>query len=286
MNILTFDIEDWFHILDNESTRHEKDWLKYDSRLQYNVDRILALLKEQNQRATFFCLGWIAQKHPKVIQDIVLAGHELGTHSHLHQLVYQQSRKDFKDDLLDSIKSIEDVSGKKVTIYRSPGFSIKENCLWAFEILAEAGITIDCSIFPASRAHGGLPTISLSEPFKLYISNDVFLKEFPMSTYRIGPLRVVFSGGGYFRIFPYRAIKWFIRKSPYTMTYFHPRDFDPCQPLIKNLNTIRRIKSYYGLNSAFTKLTRLIEEFTFHSLDEADAIINWDQTKKVHLDRL
>ena len=285
MNILTFDIEDWFHILDNNSTRNEPDWANYKSRLNQNLETILTLLRENNQTATFFCLGWIAKKYPLAIREIIKAGHEIGTHSHLHQLVYQQSRSDFKDDLLQSIQILEDVTGKKISIYRSPGFSINKSCLWAFEILIQAGITTDCSIFPASRAHGGLPAISLSEPFKLYTGSG-FIKEFPMSTYRLGPLRFVFSGGGYFRIFPFRAIKWLMSQSKYTMTYFHPRDFDPDQPILPDLTAIRKIKSYYGLSTSLSKLSELIKEFDFYSLEEADEKIDWDLCKKVHIDQL
>lgn len=285
MNILTFDIEDWFHILDNSSTRSEHHWTKFETRLQHNLDNILGLLQDNNQKATFFCLGWIAMKYPQAIKDIVAAGHQVGTHSHLHQLVYQQSKAEFKNDLLQSIAAIEDTTGTKVSIYRSPGFSIKESCLWAFEILLEAGITIDCSVFPAVRAHGGLPGVSIAQPFKLQTPGG-YLKEFPMSVYRIGPFRFVFSGGGYFRLFPYKAIELLMSRSSYTMTYFHPRDFDPDQPILEDLSMIRKMRSYYGLRGSLNKLSELIRKFPFYSLEEADKKINWDLCAEVHLDLL
>ncbi|MBN4062523.1 polysaccharide deacetylase family protein, partial [Bacteroidales bacterium AH-315-I05] len=152
MKVLTFDIEEWFHILDEPSTKTEKQWENYESRIHLNVDRILELLETKKQKATFFCLGWIAKKYPEVIRKIDDMGYEIATHSNLHQLVYEQTREEFKTDLENSIKLIEDITGKKIRVYRAPGFSIKEENKWAFEVLIENGIEVDCSIFPAERS--------------------------------------------------------------------------------------------------------------------------------------
>ncbi len=150
MTILTFDIEEWFHILDNQSTKTEHEWNQYESRIHQNIDRLLELLEKNNQKATFFCLGWIAKKYPEVIKRIDSFGHEIGTHSNMHQLAFEQSRKEFTDDLVQSIKSIEDIIGKKVRAYRAPGFSVKEENRWVFELMSEYGITLDCSVFPVA----------------------------------------------------------------------------------------------------------------------------------------
>ena len=164
MNILTFDVEEWFHLLDNDSTKTIKEWSQYESRIHANMDRIFDLLDRTNQKATFFCLGWIVENYPDVIRDIVERGYEVGSHSRMHQLVYEQKPKDFHADLEFSIKTMEDITGKKVKYFRAPGFSIREDNKWAFEIMASLGIEVDCSIFPASRSHGGFPSYTNPSP--------------------------------------------------------------------------------------------------------------------------
>ena len=282
MNILTFDIEEWFHILDNDSTKTEVEWSNYEYRLEKNIDRIFELLDRKNQKATFFCLGWVAREFPDVLKKIDKMGFEIATHSDRHQLAYEQNREQFKKDLERSIKSIEDVIGKKVRIYRAPGFSIKKENRWAFEELAKLGIEIDCSIFPAKRAHGGFEEYGYAKPNIIEI-NGIKLKEFPINLFKIGKLNIIFSGGGYFRILPYWIIKAMMKKSEYVMTYFHPRDFDPEQPIIKELSNIRKIKSYVGLKTAFDRLERLITDFKFIDINEAESSIDWSKQKKIVL---
>ena len=181
MNILTFDIEEWFHLLNNESTKTERDWQKYEPRIVQNMEKIFDILESTNTKASFFVLGWIAEKYPEIIRSISEKGFEIGSHSTMHQLVYQQDKNQFQTDVDRSIKTLEDISGKKVKMFRAPGFSIKENNKWAFEILYELGIDIDSSVFPAKRAHGGLPSYGASEPSILQY-NGVQLKEFPINT--------------------------------------------------------------------------------------------------------
>ena len=164
MNILTFDIEEWFHILDNDSTKSEKEWSNFEYRLDSNMDRIFEMLDRKDQKATFFVLGWVAREFPHIVKRIHELGFEIATHSDRHQLAYNQTRKEFAADLDCSIKSIEDLTGVKVRTYRAPGFSIKEDNKWAFEELIKQGIEIDCSVFPAKRSHGGFPSYGHSEP--------------------------------------------------------------------------------------------------------------------------
>jgi polysaccharide deacetylase family protein (PEP-CTERM system associated) len=282
MNILTFDIEEWFHILDNNSTKSEKDWCNYEYRLDANMDKIFDLLDRNNQNATFFCLGWVARKFPHILRKIDNLGYEIATHSDLHQLAYEQSKSVFKQDLEKSIKSIEDIIGKKVKSYRAPGFSIKEDNVWVFEELVKQGIEIDCSVFPAKRSHGGLESYEYSEPSLLNI-NGVELKEFPINLYKVGNTNVIFSGGGYFRLFPYIMIKEMMKKSDYVMTYFHPRDFDAQQPIIKELSLMRKFKSYVGLNTSLNKVEKLITDFKFIDIATANQEIDWNTVKKVNL---
>ncbi|HIE15701.1 MAG TPA: DUF3473 domain-containing protein [Bacteroidales bacterium] len=282
MRILTFDIEEWFHILDNASTKSEAEWNNYGVRIHKNVDRILDYLQENNQKATFFCLGWIAKKYPQVIKKIDHLGYEIGCHSQNHQLVYEQNKSKFKRDIEIAIKTIEDIIGKKVILYRAPGFSITKNEIWALEELIDLGIKIDSSIFPAQRGHGGFPEFSPAQPSIINI-NGSQLKEFPINTQNILGKPIVFSGGGYFRLFPYSLIKNYTRKSNYIMTYFHPRDFDQKQPVIKDLSLTRKFKSYYGLKNTMSKLKKWTNEFEFIDIRTAVNNIEWEKVKIVNL---
>ncbi|MBV8254340.1 MAG: polysaccharide deacetylase family protein [Chitinophaga sp.] len=280
MRILTFDIEEWFHILDNDSTKSNKEWANFESRIHSNMDKIMGLLEATNQKATFFCLGWIARKYPDVIRRIDQLGYEIGTHSDMHQLVYQQSLPEFEEDLKRSIYSLEDITGKKITSYRAPGFSLKENDQEVFNILAKYGIESDSSIFPAARAHGGFPSFGISEPC-IVDFKGISLKEFPINLRYLAGKKVpfIFSGGGYFRLLPYQLLDTYFKNDEYIMTYFHPRDFDPDQPMIKDLSLVRKFKSYYGLGGCLHKLKRLLESHQFTDMKSATEKIDWANVK-------
>lgn len=282
MNILTFDIEEWFHILANDSTKTEKQWNNYEIRIHKNMERIFHILEQHNQKATFFCLGWIAEKYPEVINEINKRGYEIGSHTNTHQLVFEQDKFAFKNDVEKSIKTLEDCTGKKVRIFRAPGFSITENNTWAFEILTELGIEIDCSIFPAHRAHGGFPTYGKAQVSIINI-NGFKIKEFPISTYPFLSKHLIFSGGGYFRLAPYPIIKNLTKKSDYLMSYLHPRDFDFNQPMIKELPLFRKFKSYVGLKGAENKLNKWLTDFEFIDIATAEKQINWSKVKQINL---
>lgn len=283
MNILTFDIEEWFHILDNESTKTEKEWSNFEPRIHQNMEIIYEILDDTKVGATFFVVGWMAERFPEVIREIADKGYEIGSHTHLHQLVYEQDRTVFFNDVEKSIKTIEDCTGKKVRAFRAPGFSITEKNKWAFEVLYELGIKVDSSVFPASRAHGGLPAYETDKPSILKY-NGAVLKEFPINTRSIFGKSVIFSGGGYFRLFPYNFIKSCTKKSDYVMTYFHPRDFDYGQPVIEGLSRSRRFKSYVGLKSCKPKLKNWINDFDFIDLNQAIAQVDWENADTVVLD--
>lgn len=282
MNILTFDVEDWFHILEHASTRDSEDWAQYASRFEPVLDRILALLSEHRLKATFFCLGWIAKKHPSAIRRIHAQGHEIGTHSYAHQLAYEQSPEGFVDDFKRALHVLEETVGEKVRAYRAPGFSLTPANPWVFEVLVEHGVDVDCSVFPAPRAHGGFPAFGSAEPVVI-VTRSGEIKEFPINVGRFLGARFVFSGGGYFRLFPYSMIRSLMRRSHYVMTYFHPRDFDPGQPLVAGLSPLRVFKSYHGLGGAEAKLERLISDFEFIDLRTAVARTDWSQARRVVL---
>jgi len=282
MKILSFDIEDWFHVLDNPETSSPASWKKMPSRLEAGVDRILHLLSDTGQPATFFCLGWVAGKYPHVIKKIVKSGNHLATHSYTHQLAYHQSKDQFEEDLWRSIDILQQLSGTKIDTYRAPGFSITSKNLWAFEVLDKLGIKNDCSVFPASRAHGGIPEYSAAYPSLIKYEN-VTLKSLPINTSKILGKNIVYSGGGYFRLLPL----WYLRRrfniDKYIMTYFHPRDFDPEQTMVPGLGMTRKFKSYVGISRAYSKLEYLLREHKFINVDNAVEAINWDNLEKVVL---
>ena len=279
MNILTFDIEEWFHcdFISDSST-----WTGYEARIHAATDLIIETLAEQKIKGTFFILGWIAEKYPEVVSKIYSEGHEIGCHSYLHDLVHNMDIQSFRKDTDHCLKILENVIGKKVTIYRAPGFSIGENNKWAFEVLAELGIETDCSVFPAAHDYGGYPSFGECKPSVIDIKGYK-LKEFPMNTVTFLNKHLVFSGGGYFRIMPYALIKYWTSKSDYVMSYFHPRDFDFDQPKLAHLPLMRKFKSYVGLKTAYPKFLKWISDFPVMSLGEASEKIDWSKAKVISI---
>ena len=282
MNILTFDIEEWFHLLDNSSTKTINEWSHFESRIHANLERIFLILEKTDQRATFFCLGWIAETYPEIIRQIVDKGYEIGSHTRMHQLVYEQAPEEFRQDVEYSIKTLEDIIGRKVKYFRAPGFSIREDNKWAFEILSELGIEADSSIFPGPRAHGGFPSYKSPVP-SIIKYQGIKLKEFPINYTTLWGKQIIFSGGGYFRLFPYPLIKHWTAKSNYVMTYLHPRDFDTTQPIIKELSMVRKFKSYVGLKGAESKLESWLSDFEFIDMGAAIQKIDWGKVPVVEL---
>ena len=175
---------------------------------------------------------------------------------------------------------MEDLIGREVEAYRAPGVSITEKNTWAFEVLTELGFKYDCSIFPSEHDYGGFPSFGQAEPVVLLLRNGATLKEFPINMIKFMGKDLVFSGGGFFRLFPYALIRKWSQQSPYLMTYFHTRDFDPGLPMIVSLPLRRRIKSYVGLNKAFSKFQKYLNDFDFLNIQQADGPIDWG-TKRV-----
>ena len=281
MKILTFDIEDWYNC---DFISNNFNWNSYEVRIYEGVDRILQHLENENIKATFFCLGWIAQNHPDIIKRIHSHGHHIGCHSYQHQLLYRLNRKEFIEDTLKAKTLLENLIGSSVDSYRAPGFSVSENNLWVFEELYNLGFRYDCSVLSAKHDYGGFKNFKINKPVKLKLSNGNIIKEFPMSTFDKFGNSMIFSGGGYFRFYPYSLIKLFSKNSDYLMTYFHPRDFDPNQPILKNLPFIRKFKSYVGLKYSFSKFKRYTKDFDFISLKEASEKIDWNKTDTIIFD--
>jgi polysaccharide deacetylase family protein (PEP-CTERM system associated) len=279
MNILTFDIEDWYNC-DFEDVN--LNWDRHEVRIYEGVDRILEELDTHKLKASFFCLGWLAEKHPQVIKKIHKQGHHIGCHSYQHQLAYKFTKDQFRNDTNRAKKLLEDVTGVAINAYRAPGFSITKKNISYFEIISDLGFLYDASVFPATHDYGGLPKFGDSLPYIIESSSGI-LKEFPMSTYNMFGKHWVFSGGGFFRILPYPIIEILSKKSKYLMTYFHPRDFDADQPVINSLSFNRKFKSYIGLNRSFSKFKRYINNFDFVSIEKADIVIDWSKSSRVRI---
>lgn len=282
MNILTFDVEEWFHLLDFDATRGEEQWGQYEVRIYENVERILNLLEETHTEATFFVIGWVAKTYPDLVRKIA-EKYEIGSHTMTHQLVWQQSPEEFRKDVEASVKLLEDITGQKVTSFRAPGFSIRESEKYAFEILHELGITTDCSVFPAQHAHGGMPSYTEQVP-SLIKYNGIQIEEFPVTFKDIAGKHLIFSGGGYFRLFPYSLIKkWSKEQDKYLMSYIHPRDLDGGQPILESLPLSRRFKSYVGVKKAKNKLRQYLTDFKFTDIRTARKLIDWNTVPVVEL---
>jgi polysaccharide deacetylase family protein (PEP-CTERM system associated) len=275
MNILTFDIEEWF--VYQKYPKGGKDY--YLPIIDDYLEKLLLLLKERKLSATFFCLGKVAEEYPYVIKKIVEGGHEIGCHSYEHKLVTGMTKSEFYEDTNKAKKILEEVSGQKVTAYRAPAFSITESTKWALSVLIELGFEYDCSIFPSDRSFGGFPSYPSDQPGFIEI-NGLKIKEFPVNISKILGMSIPFSGGGYFRLVPYKIINSELRKKEYVMSYFHIRDFDAKQ---KHVKSFRYFQSYYGIKSAYEKLSKYVRSNDFMSLYEASEMINWEQTQSIKL---
>lgn len=279
MNILTFDIEDWY-CHDVESGN--KNWANLEVRIYDGVDRILDSLAERNLKGTFFIVGWLAEHHPAIIKKIADAGHQIGCHTYQHDLLTTFDKKQMYEDTYRAKSVIENAIGAKIDAFRAPAFSITKDNLYAFEVLGELGFKFDCSIFPTTRDFGGMPEYGASEP-RIIEYNGYRFKEFPINPATVLGKEIVFSGGGYFRLFPYWMIKKLTQKQEYTMTYFHPSDFDPDQPDMPHLSTRQRIKNRIGLRSAYGKYLKYLSDFEFVNLATADTMIDWDDMPIIKL---
>lgn len=280
MNIITFDIEDWYNC---DFISGDFDWDKHEVRIYEGVRRILTELDRRNQKGTFFCLGWLAEKHPTIIKEIAEKGHQIGVHSYQHELSHRFTPEQFVEDTMKAKNLIESVIGEKVNIFRAPGFSITKNNTWALKSLTDMGFEYDCSMFPAPHDYGGMPSYGEGVPKLIDLGDGRCIKEFPINIQKVAGKNIVFSGGGFFRLFPYWLINHWAKKCNYMMTYFHPRDFDTGQPVVPNLPLARRFKSYVGIKGAFRKFQRLLDNYSFVNVEQADKSINWNTVQVLTL---
>ena len=270
-NAFTVDVEDYYHVSGFADRIAPADWDGYESRVVPNTRRILELLDACSVRATFFVLGWVADRFPQLIREIHRGGHELGCHSYSHRLVYEMTPDEFRKDLRRARQVVEDVAATPVLAYRAPSFSITERSLWALEILAEEGFEYDSSIFPIHHDRYGIPG---AERFPHRIDcRSGSLVEFPPSVCRIGKLNAPVGGGGYFRLYPAALTeRWLARiNSRYNqpfMFYVHPWEFDPDQPRLPGSRR-SRFRHYLNLDKTEQRTRRLLQRFRFGTMTEA-----------------
>jgi polysaccharide deacetylase family protein (PEP-CTERM system associated) len=274
LNALTVDVEDYFHVEAFASKIGYVQWDGYERRVEYNVERILDLFDKYATKATFFILGWVAEKLPHVARQIALAGHEIGCHGYAHQRLHTLTPFQFREDLRRATGLLTDQVQQPVVCYRAPSFSIVRRTMWALDILADEGFRFDSSIFPVRHDLYGVPDAERF-PHWLATSKDDLLFEFPPSTIRTGNRNLGVAGGGYLRLIPYGPTRWAIRhihaveRQP-VMVYFHPWEIDPEQPVIR-AGFRSTFRHYTNLTTMAAKVERLLQDFQFTTLSDACA---------------
>jgi len=267
-NALTIDVEDYFQVSAFAPYIDRAGWDQRECRIERNVQRILELLEQHQARATFFTLGWIAERYPELVRRIVLHGHELASHGHGHQRASDLDRPAFSDDITRAKKLLEDIAGIEVRGYRAPSFSIGSGNLWAFDVLARAGYRYSSSIYPIRHDHYGLP----DSPRFAYRANEALL-EIPITTLRVLRRNLPASGGGWFRLLPYAVSRAMLRRvnqvdGEPTVFYFHPWELDPDQPRIAGIDLKTRFRHYVNIGRTQRRIERLLTDFRWGRMDE------------------
>jgi polysaccharide deacetylase family protein (PEP-CTERM system associated) len=265
VNALSFDIEDWFHMVEIAAVEDPQTWPELPTIVVRYTRQILDILAAADTRATFFVLGWVAERYPEIVEMIVAGGHELATHGYWHRKVYEMQPREFRDDMRRSIDLLESQGGMKIRGFRATSFSITPGAEWAFDVLHDLGIEYDASLFPAPRGHGGYPCPR--EPHTSTIApSGRPMAELPMSVMTLGPLRLPFSGGGYLRVLPaaliHRGFDQLNARGLPGVVYLHPRDFASDCPRVP-MPLIRRFKCYARASSTRPKLEGLLRRYRF-----------------------
>ena len=268
-NALTIDVEDYFQVSAFATRIRRADWPRIECRVEANVERILQLLAGRQIHATFFTLGWIAERYPAMLRRLVDAGHEVASHGHAHQRASSQSRREFLHDVMLSKTILEQLTGQAVLGYRAPSFSIGAANLWALDVLQEAGYRYSSSIYPIRHDHYGMPD---SPRFAWRPRGPQGVLELPVSTVRLRGRNVPAGGGGYFRLMPYGLSRWLLRRiksrdGQAGIFYFHPWELDPGQPRPPGLSTRTRFRHYLNLGRMEARLARLTGDFAWDRMD-------------------
>jgi len=271
-NALTIDVEDYFQVSAFEGIVERRDWVIYPSRVEGNTRRVLDLLDEHSVKATFFVLGWVAERYPSIVRDIARNGHEVASHGYDHRLVYSLDPESFRADLRRTKSLLEDITGTPVVGYRAPSYSITEKSLWALDVLVEEGFLYDSSIFPIVHDRYGIPGAERF-PHDLKRAGGS-IREFPLTTVAVQflgrKMALPIAGGGYLRLFPSRLIRWGMARvnagdGQPAVIYFHPWEMDPAQPRIR-AGLVSRFRHYVNLASTGDKLRSIFRSFEFDTM--------------------
>lgn len=269
MNAFTVDVEEHFQVAALKDAIDVESWPSQESRVVENTSRLLDILAEANVRATFFILGWVAERNPELVRKISGAGHEIACHGQSHQLIYEQEQKRFESETLRARKTLEDITGAPVAGYRAASYSITKDSIWALDVIQAAGFNYDSSIVPARHDLYGISDAP-DKPYRISLANGGELMEFPPSTLKLAGQRIPVGGGGYFRIFPYWFTRWALSRlngaqdQPFAF-YVHPWEIDVDQPRVET-NWRSRFRHYTNLDKCEPRLRRLVSDFQFDTM--------------------
>ena len=279
---MTVDVEDYFHVAAFANVIQTQNWDNYPCRVERNTDTLLELFDTKNIKATFFVLGWVAERYPDIVKKIVAQGHELASHGYSHQLVYSQSPEVFQEETYKSKQILEEQGQQAVVGYRAASYSITAKSLWALDILADLGFTWDSSIFPIKHDNYGMPG-SPERPYNIVTSSGAMITEFPLTTAKIGSLSVPAAGGGYFRQYPYFLSKFLFNRASLNQTrpqifYLHPWEIDSDQPRVEGASLFSRFRHYTNLKRCLPRLERMIDDFPFTTVSESIMAVGVSET--------
>jgi polysaccharide deacetylase family protein (PEP-CTERM system associated) len=289
INALTVDVEEYFH--PSEVQRHvsRSDWPFLQSRVEVQVDRILNLFDNHRVSATFFVLGWVAERQPALVRRIAARGHDIGCHSYAHELVYGMTAVEFQEDTRRAVAAIEDACGIRPVAYRAPSYSITSKCLWALDILVENGFVYDSSIYPIKHDRYGIPGFNRHATVLQTPSGPI--QEIPIGTVKLGGDTVApIGGGGYLRMLPYRYTAAGIRRvneeeNQPVCVYFHPWEIDPSQPALAS-GVVSWLRTYTGIRGMYSKIDKLLYDFAFGSLPDVYPAPMMPVSSIVHADSI
>lgn len=273
LNAMTIDVEDYFQVSAFSDNISVQEWSQHSCRVENNMDRILQLFSDNDVKATFFTLGWIAKQYPQVVKNIVSNGHELASHGRNHRRVFDQTPEQFTADITYTKNLLEDIGGVEIKGYRAASFSIDNRNLWAYDCLTQAGYQYSSSIYPVEHDHYGMP----DAPRFSFFANDAGLVEVPISTVQWMNRLWPSGGGGYFRFFPYAISKRLIRtinqkEQRSAIFYLHPWEIDPDQPKQDNLSMKTKFRHYVNLKHTYKRLEKLSQDFRWDRMDQVFSI--------------
>ena len=266
---MTCDVEDYFQVSAFAPHIARDSWPTRECRVEANIERILALMADGNVKATFFTLGWIAERYPAMVKRIAAAGHEIASHGYGHLRASDQDLAEFTEDISSSKKLLEDLTGQPVRGYRAPSFSIGTANLWALDALKDAGYDYSSSIYPVAHDHYGMPD---APRFAFYPNGPDGLLEIPITTVKLGQRNLPAGGGGYFRLLPYALSRWMMRKvnaeeQEAAIFYFHPWELDPGQPRPEGVDLKSRFRHYVNLGRTEARIKALTRDFQWDRMD-------------------